>query len=260
MKLMTAAKVTNRKHIMPGYNLLRVHAPDIAHSSQPGQFLHVLCSDTLDPLLRRPISIHTVDKDRGTVSLLYRVAGRGTAMLSDYEQLNIMGPLGNGFTLPPANSKVLVVAGGIGIAPLYFLLQKLSENGSVADVFLGASSAGHLLRIKDINELGHSVQVATDDGSSGYHGRVTDICSPDFISGLDMVYTCGPRPMMRALAKIIKKHNVPGQFSLEERMGCGVGACLACACKTRTGHPEEFTYSHVCVDGPVFSASEVVWE
>lgn len=245
---------------MPGYQLLKLHAPDIAYSAQPGQFLHVRCSDTFDPLLRRPISIHSVDRGKGTVSLLYRVAGRGTARLFDFEMLDIMGPLGKGFALPPSDSGVLVIGGGIGIAPLFFLLEELSKKGTTVDVFLGASSAEHLLMVKDIKELGHRLQVATDDGSAGYHGPVTGLCPPDLVCRMDEVFACGPKPMLRALATILEDNNVPGQFSLEERMGCGVGACLACACKTRKSKQEEFSYSHVCVDGPVFYASEVVWE
>jgi len=253
-------EVLKRKEVLPGYKLVRMDAPDIARNARPGQFLHIRCSDTMDPLLRRPISIHSVDRDKGTVSILYRVAGRGTARLGAFDRLDVMGPLGKGFKLPAPNSKVLVAGGGIGTAPLYFLLQEMSALGLYVDVFLGAASSAHLLLVHEIKDLGHRVQVATEDGSAGHHGLVTGICSPAVISGMDEVFACGPRPMLRALAKILADNNVPGQFSMEERMGCGIGACLACACKTLKDNPEGFTFSHVCVDGPVFSAGEVVWE
>lgn len=260
MSLNFTVEVMERKEVLPGYNLLTLHAPEIVSRARPGQFLHIRCSDTLDPLLRRPISIHAVNREEGTVSLLYRVAGRGTARLANLSRLDVMGPLGNGFRLPSRNSRVVVVGGGIGVAPLYFLLQEMSAAGHRADVFLGARSSGELLAVSDIKNLGHRVQVATEDGSEGHHGLVTDICIPVIASGRGEVFACGPRPMLRVLTKMLEKYNVPGQFSLEERMGCGIGACLACACKTRKDSPEGFTYSHVCVDGPVFSASEVVWE
>lgn len=260
MLLNTNVEVLDRKEVSPGYNLIKMNIPVVAQAARPGQFLHIRCSDTMDPLLRRPISINSVERNRGIVSILYRKAGRGTARLNALDRLDVMGPLGKGFKLPGPDSRVLVIGGGIGIAPLNFLLQELSMDGNYVDVFLGAASAGHLLLVEEIEELGHRLQVATEDGSAGYHGRVTDLCSPSVMSGIDEVFACGPHPMLRALAAILDGLNIPGQFSMEERMGCGVGACLACACKTRAGTPEGFKYSHVCVDGPVFKASEVVWE
>lgn len=254
------ARVIECKEILPGYRLLQMDAPQIARTARPGQFLHIKCSDTQDPLLRRPVSIHLVEKNKGVTGILYRESGRGTARLAAFTHLDIMGPLGSGFRLPGPGAKALVVGGGIGIAPLYFLLQELSAAGLKVDVILGAASVSHLLRVQEIRTLGHQVQLATGDGSKGHHGLVTDLCTGPVMAGIDNVFACGPHPMLRALAQITKRYQIHAQFSLEERMGCGIGACLACACKTHAGNPEGYKYSHVCTDGPVFSASEVVWE
>lgn len=287
MSLIADAKVTKQEKIAPGHYRLSLLAPDIAAAARPGQFLQVRCGNTLDPFLRRPLSIHAVDRENGAVALFYRVAGRGTALLAEKEQgelVSLLGPLGRGFSLPESRARVAVVAGGIGIAPLYFLLLELAVNGVSADVFLGAATAGQLFFTKEIKGLGHRVNPATDDGSAGYHGLVTDLfmesvphtgplqpqwevrevtVNGPFVESITnnhkyaMIYGCGPGGMLRRLAEIIKESGVSGELSLEERMGCGVGACLSCVCQTGGG--DNFQYRRVCTEGPVFPAEEVVW-
>lgn len=289
MSLVTEAKVVNQKKIAPGYCRLSLAAPEVAGAAKPGQFLHVRCGNTLDPLLRRPISIHAVDREKGEVTLLYRVAGRGTALLSEKKKgdaVSLLGPLGTGFTIPENYERVSVVAGGIGIAPLYFLLQELSRGNLCANVFLGATTRKQLFALREIRDLGHKLILATDDGTVGFHGTVTDLfecctqncsdrkallyCDGDMGEALEKVkleyvfltervYGCGPSGMLKGLCEILKRQHIPGEVSLEERMGCGVGACLSCACKTRDGE-EGFRYRRACVEGPVFPAGEVVWE
>lgn len=267
------AKVIKQDKIAPGHFRLYLSAPEIAEAARPGQFLHVRCGLTLDPLLRRPVSIHAVDRKSGQVILFYRVAGRGTALLSKNkkdDRISLMGPLGNGFSIPEKKARIFVVAGGIGIAPLYFFLQKIADSGTGADVFLGAATKKQLFFINEIKESGHRVFPSTDDGSTGYHGTVTglfenylrksDNQSRPIRRGDDAkVYACGPSEMLKQLADIIAAAGIPGEVSLEERMGCGVGACLSCACKTQSGE-NDAQYRRACVEGPVFPAGEVVWE
>ncbi len=286
MSFISNAEVINQKEITAGYYRLSLVAPGVAGAARPGQFLHVRCSNTTDPLLRRPISIHAVEREKGEVLLLYRVVGKGTALLSEKKKgdtLSLLGPLGRGFSMPAseAHDGVFVVAGGIGVAPLYFLLQELGEHNLCATVFLGATKKEQLLLVSEIKSMGHKVFVATDDGSAGFCGTVTDLMKRcmqgDFNrplvthggaevlapgSGTECsrwVYGCGPQGMLKRLCEIIKKEGISGEVSVEERMGCGVGACLSCACKTREGE-NSFRYRRACVEGPVFPAGEVVWD
>lgn len=291
------ARILKNIKVAPDHYRLALAAPEAARGARPGQFLHVRCSNTHDPLLRRPISIHAVDREKGEVILLYRLAGRGTAILSEKrtgEQVSLLGPLGSGFSLPGEGEKVSLVAGGIGIAPLFFLLQELARHGNSAAVFWGAANKKHFLStqsagkfslLREIRELGHRIILATDDGSAGYPGLVTELfeqcaqvggsgwarnfresdalealerCKLELAFQTDFVYGCGPRAMLSRLCQIIKNMSVDGEISLEERMGCGVGACLSCACKIREGG-EGFYYRRACLEGPVFPAGEVVW-
>jgi len=267
------AKVIKQNMIAPSHFRLYLFAPEIAEAARPGQFVHVRCGHTLDPLLRRPVSIHAVDREKGEVILFYRVAGRGTALLSKNkkgDRISLMGPLGHGFSIPQKKVRIFVVAGGIGIAPLYFFLQEIADSGAGADVFLGAATEKQLFFKDEIKNSGHRVFLSTDDGSSGYHGTVTGLFE-DYIqksinnNGLircddnSKVYGCGPSGMLKRLTDIIAAAGIPGEVSLEERMGCGVGACLSCACKTRGGE-NGAQYRRACVDGPVFPAEKVVWE
>jgi len=285
MSLQEFAQVKTHQELTPGHYLLTLRAPRITEAAQPGQFVHVKCSPTLDPLLRRPISLHYINKAAGTIDLLYHVVGRGTKLLArtkEGETLDIMGPLGNGFTLPEKTGHILVVGGGIGSAPLLPLVEALMEKGHRVTAVIGARSENYLLGTDQLAGLGAEVLLATDDGSRGQRGLVTDLMERVIDQGkIDFAYICGPNPMMRAASGILKTAGIPGEVSLEERMGCGVGACLACVCKTQSsvvsghssasgsasqasccggGQPGGFDYQKVCVDGPVFALEEVVWD
>jgi dihydroorotate dehydrogenase electron transfer subunit len=232
-------------------------APKIAATAEPGQFVMVSCARPpgRTPLLRRPLSIHDVNGD--TISLLYRVMGEGTAMLSGFAEndfVSVLGPLGNGFVLGQTKQHCLV-GGGIGIAPLLFLARKIKSFQGEVKVLAGARTEHELLALEKFQSLG-TVSVATDDGSKGHHGFVTELL--DRRSEQDLtVYVCGPAPMMKVTAVLAKKHGWPCQVSLEAHMACGVGACLGCAVERNTlaGGLE---YVHVCKDGPVFKA-EMIW-
>lgn len=291
MKRFPAVEVVVQEMMGPGCYRLIFFSPEIASLARPGQFVHVRITPGLDPLLRRPFSIHAVNGQTGGVALLYRVVGRGTRLLAEKKKgefLDVIGPLGRGFTLPAAGQRVALVAGGIGIAPLYFFLQTLAGAGNFPDVLLGARTAEELLLVREMQELLNGVvqkeqrsvkngrpdspagslcpspgrvMVATDDGSCGHRGPVTDLLARVLAEKkVEMVYACGPAAMLKVVASLLERYGVDGEVSLEERMGCGIGACLSCVCKTREGNRRDFSYRRVCLEGPVFKARDVEWE
>lgn len=239
---------------MPGYHLICVDAPDIAATSQPGQFVTVRCREELT--LRRPLSIHQIAKS-GQVYFFFKVIGKGTAWLSlcrKGEKLNILGPLGNGFSIRPTSKKLLLVAGGIGIAPLTFLAQQaLTQEKSVA-LLLGAHAKDELYPQKLLPSEIETI-ITTEDGSYGEKGKVTDIL-PRYVDWADQIYACGPLGMYQAIEHQRQRWPVkkPIQVSLEVRMGCGIGACFGCSIRTK------YAMKQVCRNGPVFNLDEVILE
>lgn len=259
------AEIVLQEKVGPEHYMMRVYAPQLTRLAKPGQFVHVRCNKAADPLLRRPISLHGIDYQYGTVSLLYQVVGQGTRLLAEMktgDEIDIMGPLGRGFSVPDGIANVLVIGGGIGVAPLFPLVQALRHYQVKQTVLLGARTAGYVIGTEQLASLGIKVEVATDDGSLGHRGFVTDLAEKYIkLAKPDYFYACGPDPMLKQLLKIAGAAGLDGQVSLEERMGCGVGACLACVCKTKTGEAEparDFEYKKVCTDGPVFGAGEVI--
>jgi dihydroorotate dehydrogenase electron transfer subunit len=233
---------------------LTAHAPEIAAAAAPGQFVMVQVSGSLDPLLRRPFSIHSRSAD-GSLSLLFKVVGRGTALLAKArpgDALGLIGPFGRGFDLSAVDRPVCLVGGGMGIAPLLFLAQELPGRKYA---LLGARNYDELAPLaKAFAELGCAMQLATDDGSLGHHGFIPDLLD-EVLPDVSRVCTCGPSPMMRSTARKCYAAGVPCQVSLETHMACGLGACLGCAVPGRNGH-----YVHVCKEGPVFTTEELAWE
>ena len=255
--------ILEQEEVIPGHRLMCLDAPEVAARAVPGQFLHVRCGDGHDPLLRRPLSIHQVNRETGRVYILYRLAGRGTSLLARLrpgDLLDIMGPLGRGYTLPEAGESVAVLGGGIGAAPLFFLLSEIKRTtGGVnkVTVFLGASSADTLPGAEQVRAMGYRLFTATNDGSEGYKGNVIELAE-DVLKNkiLDRVYACGPAPLLKSLSGMVAA-GVRVEVSAEERMGCGVGACLSCICKVRGEGPEGYSYAHVCKDGPVFNLRDL---
>ena len=233
-------------------------APRIAKAASPGQFVNVKVAGGPEPLLRRPISIHRVNGNK--IEILYEALGPGTEILSRRkpgEMLDIIGPLGKGFDssrLTVRGSKI-IVAGGMGAAPLLFLAEKLRSRQVM--VLIGASTKSQILCEKEFKRLGCDVKIATDDGSCGFKGRVTDLLKHLLRATSHKpqatIYACGPRPMLRELSRISRKRKIPAQVSLEEHMACGIGACLGCVVNTTEG------YKRVCKDGPIFNAEEIIW-
>jgi dihydroorotate dehydrogenase electron transfer subunit len=260
------ATVLDNDPVLPGTCLLRLQTPELARTGRPGQFVMVRCAEegALDPLLRRPLALHRLDRSQGLVELLVRVVGRGTAWLAvrrPGDPLDVFGPLGRGFELAHRARNLLLVAGGMGIAPLLAAADEGLARGCAVALVLGARTRGELYppdRIPPQVE----VHIATDDGSCGRPCLATDLVA-DSATGLlpwaDQVLACGPRPMLAALADVIRAGRLrprPGfaQVSLEASMACGVGACLGCVVRTRKG------WQRVCQEGPVFDLREVVWE
>lgn len=225
----------------------------------PGQFLYVRINETNQPLLRRPISIHDYDPSSKQISLIYRIIGDGTRLLSKKkpgEEIDILGPLGNGFTYNniEINQKLLLIGGGIGTPPLYYLAKKLSEMGSKITILLGFQGKNDSILVNEFSSFGE-VRVSTIDGSLGVKGTVLDLINAT--DNWDVFFTCGPTAMMKAIQQRWFDTNMVGYLSLEERMGCGIGACYGCIVKVdKTIYKEG--YKKVCSDGPVFSFREVI--
>lgn len=286
-KIQQKAKVSENSRVGEKRYKIILGAAGIARISRPGQFVMVkVCGGSL-PLLRRPLSISRAGN--GRLEFLYEVKGEGTRMLSRVkrgEKLDIIGPLGNGFSYNPRIGSIknhagrflsanrypltaILVAGGMGAAPLIFLAEKLregkrkKEKGKIL-VLLGAKTKKELLGAREFRRLGCCVKISTDDGSLGFKGRVTDLLeqllqAPNSklrtpASQLPTIYACGPDAMLEAVSMIAAEYEIPAQVSMEQFMGCGLGACMGCVVKTKQG------YKRACHDGPVFEAGEIIWE
>lgn len=224
---------------------------ELAAITRAGQFAHVAVPGKT---LRRPISV--CDVNESSIRLVFQVKGDGTKILSQAplgSTINVLAPLGNGFNIQPDKSYAFV-GGGIGVPPMLYA-SKQTNGDKIA--ILGFRNKSAVILEEDFKHAHNNVIVTTDDGSYGKKGFVTDSLE-EVIDKVDVVCACGPMVMLKGVAQIAKQHNKPCFVSLEERMGCGIGACLVCACKTKKENGEE-TYSHVCKNGPVYNAEEVVW-
>ncbi|MCQ2559718.1 MAG: dihydroorotate dehydrogenase electron transfer subunit [Clostridia bacterium] len=249
-------RITAKERILPDHCLLQVEAPEIAQEAQPGQFVQIRCGQDLEPLLRRPISIHRVTGE--CLSFLFRIVGRGTQKLAEKQvgdKLDILGALGQGFRLPETKSKVALIGGGIGVAPLVFLADSL--NDCQVDLLAGAARRDLLLPESYFSQVNY--YPATDDGSWGYSGLVTDLLKSKLQEGESYAgfYACGPLPMLKALARLAQEFGLKGQISLEEKMGCGLGVCLSCVTKIKDQQGNSFSHQRICREGPVFDWQEV---
>jgi dihydroorotate dehydrogenase electron transfer subunit len=249
-------KIISQEEIAKDIFELTVEANLVNEISAPGQFVHIRIDKALDPLLRRPISISSINKLKSQFTMIYRKEGKGTSLLAEKSQgvlLDILGPLGNGFPVNEVNAgeTALLVGGGIGVPPLYELSNQLIAKGVKVIHVLGFQTQSAVFYEQEFLKNGETY-VTTVDGSYGKKGFVTDVIK-DLV--FDCLYTCGPTPMLKAIEKEYSHKKV--FLSLEERMGCGVGACFACVCKT-SNELEAVSYKKVCSDGPVFRAGEVV--
>lgn len=243
--------------------LMGLRSPEIVAAAKPGQFVMVRVGSGIDPLLRRPFSICGIKED-DQFFILYRVVGRGTAILAERkegERLSVLGPLGKGFELPRTHEIPLLVGGGIGVAPLFFLSQTMKTTD--IEFMMGFGSSNEIIDMNGIVILNANVSVATGDGTAGHNGPVTDLLEEylkknvvrkDSLS----LFTCGPIPMLKRVLDIAINVGIPCQSSMEAFMACGLGACQGCAIKVAS--KESRDYYHVCRDGPVFPIQSLDWK
>jgi len=281
--------VLSNRRVGPGWFLLRLYEPEIAARCEPGTFVQILCADdgALDPLLRRPFSVYWADPAVGTYDVLYTTVGRGTRWMAALPDpgtvplerdgarcaaafggrstsvavdVDVLGPLGNTFGAPRAGDRVFLVGGGVGVAPLYFLARRLLAMPAPPQVTfcMGARSGDFLQGIEDFRALPIRTEVATDDGSAGFHGRVTELFS-GLLDSLGsaaavQVYGCGPQGMNESLRSIAIERGLRCEICLEALMGCGFGICFGCVAPIRREPAGEFYTRRICWEGPVFDA------
>ncbi|PLR87533.1 dihydroorotate dehydrogenase electron transfer subunit [Bacillus sp. V33-4] len=251
-------KIVAHHEIAASIYELTLQAELVSEMDHPGQFVHLKVSDGVNPLLRRPISIANINRDAGQFTIVYRKEGRGTIVLSGKQPgdtVDVLGPLGNGFPVNEAKAgeTALLVGGGIGVPPLYELSRQLVTNRVNVIHVLGFQTAEAVFYEAEFASSGPAL-IATADGSYGYKGFVTEVINNQGID-FDVLFSCGPTPMLKALESAYRDKKV--YLSLEERMGCGIGACFACVCHTGDD-PNGYSHKKVCSDGPVFRAGEVV--
>ncbi len=252
-KEVVVGKIIGQGEIAPMIFKMIIKAPKVSETARAGQFVNVY-PESKSTILPRPISISEVGED--TITLVYGVVGEGTKEFSKLvsgDTIKISTPLGNGYSVQDANVSVLV-GGGIGVPPLVELAKAIK--GTKIAV-LGFREAPFL--VDELESLGVKVYIATDNGSVGFKGNVVELIKAENIKG-DYFYSCGPKVMLKSLAAYCEEINVPIQVSLEERMGCGYGACVGCVCKTKSDSEKGFEHKKVCKDGPVFLGAEVKWD
>jgi len=245
------ASVISNAEVIPGTYLIWLEAPQIASTTQPGQFIMVRCGE--DTLLRRPLSVH--QRDGNKIALLFAIVGKGSRWLSQRQigdTIDIFGPLGNGFSINPDSQNLLLVAGGIGIAPLCFLAQQALNQGRSVTLLQGAATAAQLYP-RHLSPPETEFIIATEDGTAGKKGMITEFLA-DFCDWADQVFACGPVGMYRSMAALRGSIPKPAQISLEMRMACGYGVCYGCTLKTKDG------LKQVCKDGPIFDLDDIRWD
>ncbi len=248
-------KIVSNERLCPSYYRLSIAAPSILPHIQPGQFIHIRTSPGFEPFFRRPFSVYRAKK---YLEIFYEALGPGTRFMKRMERgddIDVLGPLGRPFTPPKKEIKqVVMIAGGIGIAPFLILTDVLKKKRIELVLLYGARTKSQVYPMKEFKENGCKIFISTDDGSAGVKGRVAELffkvrMDPD----TTFIYTCGPHPMMRAVQEFAQRNNIAGEAACEEVMACALGACLGCSIRTTSG------YKTVCYDGPVFDLREVIF-
>jgi len=264
-------QVIENKEVVKDYFVLSILLHSSKCNARPGQFAMIRKQNVTDPLLSRPLGLYSVHQTEAgaVVEFLYHVVGKGTIAMSRLvvgDRVTILAPLGNPFDLHfESRSHIVLVAGGIGLAPLTYIADYLSET-MVANIkltlYMGASTAPALVGVKRMERFCSDIKIATDDGSVGFKGTITDLFQRD-LPAMDhknmAIFACGPSAMARQLARLIASYDIPCHISMEERMACGIGSCLGCAIKIRTPD-NSWVYRRVCKDGPVFDIRDIVWD
>ena len=255
MSIQEICRVAQNRRLGDGLYRLVLDAPQIAAAAQCGQFVHIACGE--GNMLRRPISICLAGD--GAMHIVFQVKGSGTEWLAERKEgdtLDVLGPLGHGFDVKALGAKPVFLGGGIGVPPMLQTATCAKDAGASPRAILGFRNQGAVI-LEDEFRAACETFVTTDDGSYARHGFVTDVLK-ELLAGATGVAACGPKPMLKAIAALAKQAGLPCQVSMEERMGCGIGACLVCACALKAENGET-RYGHVCKDGPVFDAEEVEW-
>ena len=263
MKSDCVGAVLEKREAAPGHFWMRLECGWKAEAAEPGQFLHLLLPDGPDGLLlRRPYTVYR--RRPGELEILFQAVGSGSGALASRrvgDRVRTLGPLGNGFRMPPPDADAYLVGGGVGMASLFLLAERLTALGVSTRVLIGARSAEYLLCLDDLRPLGAAVFTATDDGSAGFHGFVTELLAESVRREKPSnphVFACGPTAMMAALSAYTAERGIPSQSALENRMGCAMGVCLGCAAPIQ--REGELQYERVCLEGPVFDSSLVLWD
>jgi dihydroorotate dehydrogenase electron transfer subunit len=241
---------------------ITIESEVIARESQPGQFVQLRINESIDPFLRRPFSIHRVHRNKNSLDLFYKVVGRGTHLMRAFKKgdsVDLTGPLGKGFMIDGDFQQAVIIAGGMGSAPLFFLIDELLSAGKKVTLYWGLKIKDEIYRLSELKKANVEVFITTEDGSMGNKGMITDL----FVSSIHLYqnsdsfrgFVCGPKGMIRAAQKIAEKTRFPWQVSMEERMACGMGVCMGCGIKMKNG-----MHQMVCSDGPVFDLSEVLFD
>jgi dihydroorotate dehydrogenase electron transfer subunit len=262
-KKLVSGKIVSKTQAAVGHFQMGLLCPHIAHNAKPGQFIQVRVSNSYDPLLPRPLAVYRARGD--AFDILFKVVGKGTRLLSEKQigdTLSIMGPLGKGFPIGDDFQMATLVAGGMGIAALMRLAEAIKDRPF--SVLMGASTRDKIVGAEDLLAMGTEVHIATEDGSAGHKGLVSELLAEmlqkeECPREHHRIFACGPTPMLKVISRIAARYNISAYISLEERMACGVGACLGCVCQVISPDGET-QYKTVCADGPVFDAREIVWK
>lgn len=256
MELVTL-RVKEQTKVAEDQFILTINCPSITEVAQAGQFITLKLNKNYDPLLPRPFSIHSIDRTTGDLLIYYQVVGKTSKLMGELEtddEVTVLGPLGKGFNLELENSRALLIGGGLGQAPLRFLAEELKKRNNQVYMAIGARDQEGLKNILCLEDSCQEINLATQDGSLGIEGLVTELL-PQIIQEFkpEIIYTCGPLPMMAVVKQLAAQENIPCQVSLETTMACGIGVCLGCTCESSGSD----VYPKVCTHGPVFWAQEV---
>jgi dihydroorotate dehydrogenase electron transfer subunit len=271
--LVSTGEVLSHKKYGEHYHSLTIVAPEIGEVVKPGQFVNIRCGTNQSNILRRPFSVYRVHKRGGwasTIEVVFDIRGPGTEFLSTlrgHSNVDLIGPLGRGFTLPRRRAHCLLIGGGIGATPLFFLADELRNDGHRVDTILGARNSGLLLNAIEARRLASVAITTTEDGSMGEQGMVTDVLDEAVERcATEVIYACGPHPMLAALSDFCIDRRIPIQVAVEELMACGYGVCMTCVMplhkKPKKDEPMngEVVYARSCTEGPVFNGALVVWD
>lgn len=255
------AELVKKEKLLDGLYKFSVDAKEIVNLVKPGNFIEIRINESLDPFLRRPISIYSIDKENGILEFIFQVRGTGTELLSkkkEGDKIDIIGPLGNGTFKFEEYKNIAVIGGGIGIFPLYELAKQAKNASKEVYTYLGFRNKDLVTLENEFDEVSTMLTITTDDGSYKNSGFAINYLENDLEkNNIDCIYACGPLPMLKAVKKLAEERKIPCQISLEEKMSCGMGVCLGCAVRTATSTEENPQYLHVCKAGPVFDSKLV---